>query len=296
MYITPYQNNQVVKDILFKDALEALSSSAELEKEDEVFYDYLITIAPTQEAKEILTTIRNDERRHNSFIKQIYKDITGTILEIGEETSFKRPSTYEEGLKRALFSELEAVDRYRKIRSGISGTSYQEALFEIITDELIHASKYNYLMYISGNSQVNNGIGTGGTIIGGGTTGGTGTSGTTTGGGMTGGTGASGKTTGGSIAIGNEISSNMGRNTIDDKGDSSAEHWLTTIAPLVVRAQTEANGGENLQHLFQFYILVGVLVGLGKKSEDALEQVEKWYATDESQLLYSSKTVRGYIY
>ncbi|ADL51762.1 ferritin-like domain-containing protein [Clostridium cellulovorans] len=410
MYITPYQNNQVVKDILFKDALEALSASAEIEREDELFFDYLITVAPTQEAKDIIASIRDDERRHNSFIRQIYREITGNTLEVNKDISFETPTSYEEGLKKALFSELEAVERYKKIRSGISGKVYQEVLFDILTDELIHAAKHNYLMYISNNGtggtttgvgmtsgtgtggtitgvgmtggtgtggtitgvgmtggtgtggtstsvEMTGGTGTGGTSTGVGMTGGTGTGGTSTGVGMTGGTGTGGTSTGvgitggtgtgststgvgmtggtgtggtstgvgitggtgtggtstgggitggsaiGGIGIGSKtkgsslaIGSNMGRNNPEYIRDLSVDHWLAAIEPLVIRAQAEAKSEEDLENLFQFYILAGVLVGLGKNINEAIEQVEQWQAEDDSKLLFKNKTVRGYIY
>ena len=57
--------------------------------------------------------------------------------------------SYKENLEKALFGELDAVVRYRKILGTMpSGNSYT-LLMSIMTDELRHASKYNYLIHIA---------------------------------------------------------------------------------------------------------------------------------------------------
>ena len=54
---------------------------------------------------------------------------------------------YHENLEKALFGELDAVVRYRKILGTMpSGSSYT-LLMSIMTDELRHASKYNFLIH-----------------------------------------------------------------------------------------------------------------------------------------------------
>lgn len=53
---------------------------------------------------------------------------------------------YKEQLEKALFGELNAVVRYRRIMGTMpSGNSYT-LLMSIMTDELRHASKYNFLI------------------------------------------------------------------------------------------------------------------------------------------------------
>ena len=60
-----------------------------------------------------------------------------------------KPKTYLEGLKKALFGELKAVEKYRVIREAMPNRYYRDILFEIITDELKHSAKYNYLYTIN---------------------------------------------------------------------------------------------------------------------------------------------------
>ena len=56
----------------------------------------------------------------------------------------------------------------------------------------------------------------------------------------------------------------------------------------------ESKEGINPEHLYQEFILSGVLVGLGKAPEEAINQVEKWEKTGESKLLAKSKMSRFY--
>ena len=53
---------------------------------------------------------------------------------------------YQLNLEKALFGELNAVTKYRKILGTMpSGDSYT-LLMSIMTDELRHAIKYNFLI------------------------------------------------------------------------------------------------------------------------------------------------------
>ena len=45
-------------------ALTLVKTAIQGEREVEPFYDYLISVSPTEEEKNIITTIRDDERKH----------------------------------------------------------------------------------------------------------------------------------------------------------------------------------------------------------------------------------------
>lgn len=134
-------NNPQALQLSLKLIKEAVSD----EKTDEAFYNYLISIAPTKEQKDIIASIRDDERKHNKMFRKIYKNFTGVDLPPGKERPFEKPKTYVQGIKKALFGELKAVEKYRVIRQGLPYRNYRDMLFEIITDELKHSAKYNYL-------------------------------------------------------------------------------------------------------------------------------------------------------
>ncbi|QAS51331.1 hypothetical protein [Halobacillus litoralis] len=72
------------------------------------------------------------------------------------------------------------------------------------------------------------------------------------------------------------------------RDQSLPDQWVTYIQPLVDMALEEVDEGINLTHLFQEYILAGVLVGQGFPPETAIQQVESW-EKGESKLLQQSK-------
>lgn len=129
----------------FSSALNLIQDAVTGEMEDELFYNYLISIAPTEEARNIITTIRNDERRHNQMFRGIYFRLTSRRLRPSQPSGFERPTSYCDGIKRALLSELDTIQIYRRIVFAIQDRVQLNMLAEIISDELRHGSLYNLL-------------------------------------------------------------------------------------------------------------------------------------------------------
>lgn len=127
------------------EALRLIRNAVAGEREDELFYDYLIKVAPGNEEKEIIRSIRDDEMKHNRMFRQIYFELTGQILPPPEEVQFEKPASYMAGIQKALFGELGAVERYRKILFAMQLRKHINMVTEILTDEIKHASKYNFL-------------------------------------------------------------------------------------------------------------------------------------------------------
>ena len=73
-----YRDNQTQSCI--QTALQLTKEAVQGEREDELFYQFLISIAPTQE-KEIIASIRDDEKKHNFMFRKIYRDFTGTEVQ-----------------------------------------------------------------------------------------------------------------------------------------------------------------------------------------------------------------------
>lgn len=115
------------------------------ERHDELFYDYLLSVAPTDQEKEVITGIQSDERKHRSSFRQMYTQLTGQRPPLtGEEESFQKPDSYLDGIEIALMGELKAFEKYRVIYKYIPAR-YRDTIFEIMTDEMKHASYYNWL-------------------------------------------------------------------------------------------------------------------------------------------------------
>lgn len=219
------------------EALALVKDAVQGEREDELFYDYLISIAPTKEEKDIISTIRDDERKHNKMFRQIYRYFTGQEIPPAKDEGFERPKSYIEGITKALFGELAAMERYRIIRAGMPDRYHRDMVFEILTDEMKHADKYNYMLNRNVVNPINDKL--------------------------------------------MSRSSNSAQKTPDE--------WVMYIEPLVKRALAESEEGINMTHLFQEFILSGVLVGRGMTPQEAIEQVEVWEKTGESKLLQASK-------
>lgn len=129
------------------DILELIKDSVNSEREDEAFYDFLIASAPSAEDKRIIESIRNDERHHNELLRKVYLELTGISLQKNSnpvEPEYNLP--YIKGLEQALMGELTAVERYRKILASMEDRNRYNTLMEIMTDELKHAAKYNFLI------------------------------------------------------------------------------------------------------------------------------------------------------
>ena len=133
--------------ITLYQAIGLIKQSVGDEKEDEMFYDTLIKQAPTEKEKDIIRSIRDDERKHNQILRRLYYEFTGQMLLADTVTNVPNSNMdYKSNLEKALFGELDAVAKYRKIMGTMpSGNSYT-LLMSIMTDELRHANKYNFLI------------------------------------------------------------------------------------------------------------------------------------------------------
>jgi len=237
VFIIPDENNLPMYNHQLLIALEGIKKAVQGEREDELFYDYLISTAPNTEQKDIIVSIRDDERTHNHHFRNVYRDFTGMEVHTGAEEKFEKPKSYLEGIQKALLGELGAIRRYRVIRENLPMLSpYRDILFDIITDEIRHSSLYNYLLYINS-------------------------------------------------VMSRETSQNTEYYTPDD--------WVTYITPLVNEALKEEKEGINSEHLYQEYILSGILVGFGYTPQDAINKVEEWEKTGQSKLLAKSKMGRS---
>lgn len=129
----------------FRNALSLIEEAVAGESEDRMFYSWLIERAPSNEDKQIISGIRDDEIGHFSLFRQIYYELTGMTVPQTQAEQFTPPSSYCEGLAKALIGEQNAVRKYRKILYAMETRVHINMLIEIITDELRHGILYNYL-------------------------------------------------------------------------------------------------------------------------------------------------------
>lgn len=151
-------NSRIESANKLNEALEIIKDSVDSEAEDASFYSLMINQAMQDEDKEIITSIVNDEKKHNMILRQIYFSLTGTNLPMSKETMTNNQNTYIANLRKSLFGELEAAKKYRKVLSAMTDKENYNKLMEIMIDELTHAHKYNYLItkYMVNREEVKN--------------------------------------------------------------------------------------------------------------------------------------------
>lgn len=130
-------------------ALDLMQEALIGENEDKLFYAQLLRAAPTQEDRDIISGIRNDEMKHFELFRKLYYELTGQILPAPVSYENGTRMTYCEGLKKALLGEVAAVAKYRKILFAMQDRRHINILTEILTDEIRHADLYGLLFDIS---------------------------------------------------------------------------------------------------------------------------------------------------
>lgn len=141
----PINNEEI---ITLNQAIELIRNSVGDEREDEMFYDTLIKQAPTEKEKEIIRSIKNDERKHNQILRRLYYEFTGGLLPRDNSKNVANNTMkYKANLEKALFGELGAVEKYRRIMGAMPNKNSYTLLMSIMTDELRHANKYNFLIH-----------------------------------------------------------------------------------------------------------------------------------------------------
>lgn len=127
------------------NALALIQQAVAGENEDRLFYTWLIENAPSNEDKQIIAGIRDNEINHFNIFRRLYYELTGNMVPQNQGEEFTQPASYCDGLKKALLGEQNAVQKYRKILYAMQSRVHINMLTEIITDEIRHGILYSYL-------------------------------------------------------------------------------------------------------------------------------------------------------
>ena len=145
-----FQNKS--KQYLLSKSIEHVKEYVMDEINDTAFYNRLIALAPNEEQKKIIEDTRDDEKIHTQIFRKIFTELTGVILptqtQMPTDTT-KDSFSYKEGLKKALFGELEAIKKYRETMAYMTSKDLSNMFMYVITDEIRHADKYNYLISLN---------------------------------------------------------------------------------------------------------------------------------------------------
>ncbi len=133
--------------------ITGVKNSVGNEKDDEIMYTNLAKMAPNDEQKDIILSIKDNEMIHNRIFRKIFNELTGVIL---PENSINTATTatmtnksYTDMLQDAFMGELAAIERYRELLAYAPNMEIYSMIMYVMTDEIRHALKYNYLMMLN---------------------------------------------------------------------------------------------------------------------------------------------------
>lgn len=127
-------------------ALNIIKDSVSDEMQDVLFYDNLIKLAPDDESKQIIESIRDDEKIHDKILKNVFTYLAGVVLQPNTQNAEHKKTSYIDGIKSAFKGELNAIEKYRELLAYMPNKNLSSMIMYILTDEIKHASKYNYLI------------------------------------------------------------------------------------------------------------------------------------------------------
>lgn len=133
--------------------ITGIKNSINNEQDDELEYMQLAELAPNKEQKEIINSIKDNEVIHSKILRKIFTELTGVVIPENpmpkNTTISKDSSTYTELLTKAMLGELSAVERYREFLAYAPNMEIYNMIMYILTDEMRHAIKYQYLLMLN---------------------------------------------------------------------------------------------------------------------------------------------------
>ena len=144
--ITREFNSRIENANKLNEALNIIRDSIMDEAEDAYLYSMMLNQTMQDEDREIIQSIVDDEKKHNMMLRQIYFNLTGLNVTPDESNISMKENTYLNNLRKSLFGELDAIKKYRKVLAAMTDKENYNMIMEIMTDEITHANKYNYLI------------------------------------------------------------------------------------------------------------------------------------------------------
>jgi len=126
------------------ELLDLIIEAMKDERKDRAKYKRMMEKAKSEKVRKQIEFAFNDEGKHYKMFQQIYYTLTGDMINIPEATPEKYDS-FMDAIESSINGELEAVELYRKIQSMLPTMRLRDMLFEIITDEQEHATRFTYL-------------------------------------------------------------------------------------------------------------------------------------------------------
>ncbi len=124
--------------------IEMLIEALKDETMDYNYYGKLANLARTQEDKEIIKGVQMDEQKHFLLISDIYFKMTGEKPKVEAGVKPISRNLLRE-YEKSILSEINGMEFYRKLYFSFLNVQIRDMIFEILTDEQQHSTKFTYL-------------------------------------------------------------------------------------------------------------------------------------------------------
>lgn len=130
-----------------ENVLDLIKEAMKDERHDRVKYKNMMDAAKNEKIRKQVEFAYNDEGKHYKMFQQIYYALTGKMVDI-PVPKVEPYNKFIDAVETSINGELEAVELYRKIQSMLPNMKLRDMLFEIITDEQEHATRFVYVYSI----------------------------------------------------------------------------------------------------------------------------------------------------
>lgn len=117
------------------------------EKHDREKYRIMMEMTKDEDVKKQIEFAYEDEGKHYTMFQHILYCLTGRTLDI-PTPEVEHYDKLIDAIKTSIDGELDAVELYRKIKAMLPTRQLRDMLYEIITDEQEHATRFVYLYAI----------------------------------------------------------------------------------------------------------------------------------------------------
>lgn len=115
------------------------------EFKDYEYYKRLQTLFDDSKDKESIRRISLDEMKHKKMLEELYSKLSGRKPPLPRPEDIRITRNLLVELAKSIAHEFDGVEFYRKLYFLLKNPEYRDMMFEILTDEHIHAGKLTYL-------------------------------------------------------------------------------------------------------------------------------------------------------
>lgn len=114
------------------------------ERHDRMKYKMMMDAARSEKVREQIRFAYEDEGKHYEMFKKLYYQLTGKTVDV-PTPEVERYNSFLDAIESSINGELDAVELYRDIRAMLPTREMRDIMYEIITDEQEHATRFVYL-------------------------------------------------------------------------------------------------------------------------------------------------------